>query len=328
MTETIILFKQMIIMFFIALIGLIAYKKNIIDDASCKRISSLIVNVANPALIISSVINSSGHVEVKNMYLAFLCGLILYAVLVAVSGIWPRLLRVEKSKYGTYKVMMIFSNIGFMGFPIMEAVYGSDSLLLGTTMLLPFNVLIYTYGVWCLKKDCEEQKSKKRSKKDIIKQVFNNGVIACMIAFCLFFCDIHLPDVVNQTVEKISAITAPLSMIVIGASFASLNLKELILDVRLWIMSALKLLIIPFVGTITFTFLLKTCGFDVNDIIIKCLINVVMLILATPIGSMTVMLAQEYGGDVKLTTKGVAFSTLLSVITIPFVSGIVGMIVG
>jgi len=44
--------------------------------------------------------------------------------------------------------------------------------------------------------------------------------------------------------------------------------------------------------------------------------------MATPAGSMTAMLAQQYGGDYETASRGVALTTVLSVITMPLLAAV------
>ena len=126
---------------------------------------------------------------------------------------------------------------------------------------------------------------------------------------------IETPAFVKSIVSNLSNLTAPLSMMVIGASLTKIKLKDLFTDVRLLLFCAWKLLLVP----IVLLFILKM--FISNEM----LLGVCMVVLATPIASMTAMLAQQYDGNYGLASKSVALSTILSVVTMPIVSMIVGI---
>ena len=104
-------------------------------------------------------------------------------------------------------------------------------------------------------------------------------------------------------------------MMVIGASMATIDIKKLFTDVKLLLFSALKLIVVPIVGL----FILKT--FIQSEMIL----GVCMVMIATPVASMTAMLAQQYDGDYELASRGVALTTILSVITMPLVSIVTGI---
>ena len=207
--------------------------------------------------------------------------------------------------------MTIFGNVGFMGFPIISSLYGGGALLYASLFLLPYNILIYTYGVWEMcKSSSEGSGAVKKSGRESIKQIFNIGVIFCIIAVVVYALGIKFPAWVNTTVSMLSSTTAPLSMMVIGASFATMNFKKVFLNVRTWVFSALRLLVIPVLGTFLVSLVTDN----------PSIIGVTMVMLGVPVGSMTAMLAQEYGGDYALSSETVAMTTLLSVVTFPIVS--------
>ncbi len=302
-----LLFQQMLILFLLMLVGLICYKVKLITDDTCKTLSAVVLNVANPALILSSSMGT--ETKIRGIALATTLGIAcaLFAVLIAVAYLVPPLLRVDKGDAGVYRTMTIFSNIGFMGFPLVSAAYGKEAVLYAALFLLPFNLLIYTYGINAMK----QLKAKKEKLR--LGKVFNVGVISCFAALALYLFRLEPPVFISETVNHLSALSAPMSMMVIGASLATLNFKELITDIRLLAFSGVKLLVIPIV------LMLIIRQFVAEEM----LRGVCLVMLATPVASMSAMLAQQYGGNYMLTTKAIALTTVLSVVTIPIVSMIV-----
>lgn len=302
--------QQMLVLFIIMMIGFIAYKKNIITDETSKKLSAIVVNISNPALILSSVTGNAtvtGAELVETMFVA----IGMYVFLIAVAALVPAIIKAPAKDRGTYRVMTIFGNVGFMGFPIISSLYGGGALLYASLFLLPYNILIYTYGVWEMcKSSGEGSGAVKKSGRESIKQIFNIGVIFCIIAVVVYALGIKFPAWVNTTVSMLSSTTAPLSMMVIGASFATMNFKKVFLNVRTWVFSALRLLVIPVLGTFLVSLVTDN----------PSIIGVTMVMLGVPVGSMTAMLAQEYGGDYALSSETVAMTTLLSVVTFPIVS--------
>ena len=321
-----ILFKQMTILFVIMIIGFICRKKKILNDEGSRVISGIVVNVANPALILSASINKETVIEGRNLVMVSILSVSVYIALILCSFILVRVLRLKKKEYGTFMVMTVFSNIGFMGFPLISAVYGSEALLYASFFVIPYNVLIYTWGIMAMrKKDEKEGADEKNLKegngtsgilaKDKFGRVFNIGVIACIITIIIYLSRIRVPAIVENVITSLSALTAPLSMIVIGDSFSKINIRSLLSDGQIILFSLIKQMLIPIVGV----FVLKLCGLD------NMMMAVCMVMLATPVGSMTAMLAQQYDGEYELASKGIALTTVLSVVTMPLVSTITGV---
>ncbi len=304
-----LLLQQMIVLFVLMLIGYYVSKKEYISDATFKQLSWIVVYVACPAMVISGSVNSGKMMEGRELFATLALTVLVYAVLILIGFVSPVILGVPKEDRGVYKVMMIFSNIGFMGFPLISSLYGTDALLYAALFQIPFNVLIYTYGILVLKKKTDD------NEKLDLKKILNIGVICCIISIVIALFQIETPDFVKSTVSNLSNLTAPLSMMVIGASLTKIKFRELFTDVRLLLFCGLKLLVIP----VVLLFVLKQ--FIANEMVL----GVCMVVLSTPVASMTAMLAQQYEGNYSLASKGVAVSTILSVITMPIVAMITGL---
>lgn len=298
----------MLVLFLLMLVGVCCRKCKIFNDEANKRISSLVVNVANPALILSSSINQEAVISGMEFVKTFALAWAMFAVMMLLAHFIPGIIRAKATEYGTYKAMTIFSNIGFMGFPVIAALLGTEALLYASMFLIPFNVLIYTYGISVMKKHGEKNGFQ-------LRKILNVGVISCVLTLIIYLTRIPIPIVIEQAVDSVSALTAPLSMMVIGDSLTKIDLKKLFCNVRMLVFSAIKLLVIPIVGVS----LIKLLGLN------PMLTGVCMIMLSTPVGSMTAMLAQEYDGDYELASQGVTITTLLAVVTMPLVSMLMGV---
>lgn len=310
-----LLLEQMAVLFLLMGIGYLCSLKGIITDEVSKKLSAIVVNVANPALVLSGALGEE-KIQGRELLMTIIIIIAVYLALLLTAQILPALLRVETGSRGTYKAMTVFSNIGFMGFPVVAALYGNGAILYAALFTIPYNVLIYTYGISSMSAGQKEQtaeKGRESGRSFLLGRILNVGVLACIVTMIIYFFRIPVPEVAADTITHLSNLTAPLSMMVIGASLASINLKKLFTDVRLLLFSAIKLLLIPMAG------MLVIRQFVSNEII--C--GVCLVMLATPVGSMTAMLAQQYDGDYEMASKGVALTTILSVATIPLVSMLV-----
>ncbi len=310
-----LLLQQMIVLFILMGIGYFCNRKDIITEEVSKKLSAIVVNIANPALILTGSMGEE-RIQGKELLLTAVIMLIMYGALLLLAFFLPVLLRVEKKSRGTYQAMTVFSNIGFMGFPVIAALYGNGALLYAALFMIPYNILIYTYGISAMtgkEKETSREKNLSQKKASSIGRIFNIGVIACILTILIYLFGIPVPAFVKTTVTHLSNLTAPLSMMVIGASLADIDLKKLFTDGKLLVFSAIKLVLIPVIGVLLIR------QFVDNQV----LCGVCMVMLATPVGSMTAMLAQQYDGDYEMASRGVALTTILSVATMPLVSAIV-----
>lgn len=358
-----VMLQQMIVMFLMMAVGYLCYRKQILTEEVSKKVSAIVVNVANPCMILSSALTDQ-QMQGKELVQTLAIVVMMYAFLLVVAQLLPRILCIQKESRGAYAAMTVFANIGFMGFPVLAAMYGNGALLYGAVFQIPFNILIYTYGVAVLtrkpgacakteqdvnaevdvkteqdvkaepngktgeRQDAQgitaavngmseniengsEQQGKLQGTVEIVKKIFNIGVIACITAMLLYFLQTPVPSFLQAFITNLGNLTAPLSMMIIGASLAQMSLKELFLDKKLLLFSLVKLLL-PAVWMIM-----------VNRVAEREILRGVCLVMmATPAGSMTAMLAQQYGGDYETASRGVALTTVLSVITMPLLAAV------
>lgn len=300
-----LLLQQMIVLLIYMMIGYVACKRGKLDEIASDRFSWLVVHVANPMLVISSAVNSEGEIQGKELLLTMGIAVGMYAVFLVLAEILPGILQVEKQDVPLYKLMTVFNNMGFMGFPVISAVYGGSALLYASVFMLPFNLLFYTYGMQVADKENHE--------KLAWKKIFNVGVLTCILASALYLSKIPVPDFIKSVSKGLGNLNGPLSMMVIGISMTKMKFQELFSDQKLFLFTFIKLMLIP----VTAGILLRQ--FIGNEI----LCGVVTIIMSTPVSSMTVMLAQEKCEHCEAIVKGISLTTLLSVITIPLVSAVV-----
>lgn len=301
------LLGKMAVLFVYMMIGYFCVKKKYLEERASKIISFLVLNFASPALVVSGTLSRQEDIP-GGLFSTVLAAVCLFGGMFAVAFLLPGLLRVPKEQRGVYRLMTIFSNIGFMGFPVVQAMYGDGALLHTAIFQIPYNLLIYTYGIYELTKNQQGEDGSGFQ----WRKMLNVGVAAGLLAIFVYLFQWDAPDFVRETLSGLGNLTAPLSMIVIGMALAKVPLKSLFTDVRLLVFSLIKLLVVPVLGMLLARQL-------ISDEVLR---GVFMVMLATPVGSMTAMLAEQYGGDTDLTGRGVALTTLLSVITIPIVGAL------
>lgn len=312
--DKMILLQQMLALFALMLIGFFMGKKDVLDKATTKKISWIVINVANVSLILQAGLDNKNEIAPTKLLLVGGIAVGMYVVLMLLAILLPILLRIERKNYGIYRTMLIFSNIGFMGIPLLRAIAGSEAVLYAALFQFPFNILLYTYGIAAIQQTEDLEPSAKKGGFRW-KSMLNVGVLACVFALIFFFGKVDMPNFVDTVLLNLSNLTAPLSMLVIGQSFTEFQLKDLFTDSKLVLFAAIKLLVIPIAGL----FLLQQFIAD-GTILTVCLV-----MLGTPVASMTAMLAQQYDSNYELASKGVALTTILSVVTIPLVSAIMGL---
>ncbi|MPM78295.1 hypothetical protein SDC9_125306 [bioreactor metagenome] len=294
-----VIINQMLVLFIIMIIGYIANKKNILDVNVNKKISSLLLNITAPALILSSVVNRGKEGNPKLVLDIAIIAIILYAILPFIGIFLAKFLKVPKEDEKLYQFMTIFANIGFMGFPVIESIFGSEAVFFAAIINLVFNVFCYSYGIYLI--------SENNKLSFDIKTLINPGIIASIIAIIIYITNMEVLLIIKETTSMIGGITTPLAMMLIGSSLAQIPIKEVFLEKRLYPYTFIKQIIIP----IIFFLILK--HFVTNELIL----GIIIIVSAMPVATITIMFCNEYEGNINLASKTIFITTLCSVVTIP-----------
>lgn len=299
--DTWVVIQQMLVLFAMMAVGYVSYRLNWLDDAACSKLSTIIIQVLNPAVIINGVLgkdsSEAGALIGQNLLLI----VIMFVFLILVSHLVAALLRVPKTEKNQYRLMTIFANVGLMGIPVVSSIYGSEALIFVSFYILVYNVLIYTLGVYLAGGGGGKLEWKK---------ILNTGVISCLIAAALFAFRVETPEPVNTFMNYMGTAAIPLSMFVIGASVAQADVKSIFGNPRLYLFALLKMVGLPLLGML----LIKPFSFD------RTLVGIFMIMLAMPVGSIVSMMVEEYGGGDTIGSHGVVLTSVLCVVTLPIVS--------
>lgn len=304
--STKIIFEQMLVLFFMMITGFICYKKQLVDDNGYKSISSIIVKILNPLLIVSGVLNKKTNYSGKFIGENILLVGILFVILIAVSLIYIKLMRIPKNEESSYRLMLIFSNLGFMGIPLVSEVYGAKAVIFVAFYILGYNILIYTYGIYLASKDNKGTNSHFQWKK-----LVNPGMAACIIAIAIYVLKIAVPKPVSSFINYMGNASVPFSMMAIGISLGVAEFKKIFTNSRLIFFAAAKMLVIPIVCVL----IMKNLGFDSEAF------GIFAIMLSMPVGSIVTLIETEYGGkDSSICSSGIALTTIISMLTIPIVA--------
>jgi hypothetical protein len=202
------------------------------------------------------------------------------------------------------KCATVFSNAGYMGLPILNSILGARGLFLGAIFQMVFHLFTWTYGISLFTKSSKF--------KDTLKKMINPSLIAVTISVAFMLTGWKMPSIVQTILEMMGELTTPLSMLLIGATLSQVSYREIVKVPQIYIVTAIRLLIIP-------AFVLL---FILFPSIPRISIYVVFVINAMPSAAITGILAMKYNNDEKLASSIVAFSTLISIITLYLITDI------
>ena len=198
-----VIVNQMIILFLVMIIGYIANKSGILDQTQNQKMSSLVLNITSPGLILSSV-RAPTNGSLSSVIQIFLISIAIYMVLPIMGILLSRILKVPKEDRNLYQFMTIFSNIGFMGYPVIQSIFGDEALFFASICNLVFNLVCYSYGVYLI--------SGSGKLSFDFKQLINPGIIFSIIAVIIYLTKYQMPQIIGETSDLIGSITTPVAI--------------------------------------------------------------------------------------------------------------------
>jgi len=300
----------MIVIFILILIGVYLYKKGHLSNGLSKQLSWIIVNITNPITLLCAAFSEENKVSAGEVGIAFLCFIVMYAILIPIAYLIPVLLRVDKSRRYAYRMLAIFGNVGFIGIPFSSAVLGTQSLIFVSICGLTFNMIIYTYGVASFKATAAVQNPEDNKGNEFtLKNIINSGTVFAVLTIAVYLMDVKIPDMVSNTLTYIGNCTTFLSMLVLGVSVAQMVPKEVFSRWRLYVFVVVRQILVP----IAIVFILKP--FITNQLII----STVAVMASMPAANLPLMMAKQFGVKEDMISAGIILTTVASIITIPAV---------
>jgi predicted permease len=277
--------------------GVVAKKKNIITEEVEKSMSSILIRIGMPAMVLSSSAIAYDSEILPNMLSIFLITVSSYALIIIFGMLNSSLFKFEKSTGNVYISLIVFANVGFMGYPVARALYGDIGVFYTSIVNLVFSAMMWTYGILLY-----------NSKEKLnLKSLLNIGTISSLLGIVLFLLQITIPAPVLSALDLTGKMTTPLSMLVIGAMIANVNIKDLFNDWKVYWLSFVKLLVIPLITA----FLLKL--FNFNDMVV----SLCTVMAAMPSAATNAIFAKEFNVNPSFASIGVFFTTLLCIVTLP-----------
>ena len=292
--------EQMTLLFILIFIAYIASKIKLLPANANKVIADLVVNITNPATILYAVATSS-HALSKGAVLGILgITLLTLGAQILLAHGFTGALRLKGPQGGAYRFMLVFSNCGFLGYPVVQALFGGDAVFVASMYNLIFQVLCYTYGV--------RQVAGDPNVRDFSPRMFCTPmVITSVLALILYLLNVPFHPTVVSTLALLDRITSPASMLVIGCALAAYPLKTIFGRWHVYVFCVVRLIVIP-------VLVWSVLRLFIDDALI---LGVMVVISALPAATNTALLCAKYNGDQSTAASGLFVSTLLCLVTLP-----------
>ncbi len=286
--------------------GYLCRRIHLIDQPLSKGMSKLIMYLGQPMLIISSL--SGADYTQTNITLAWkslIIGFVMHGMLAVFAYLICRRMKRE-AQTKIFEFSLVFANCGFIGFPLLDAIMGSNiGSFMGAFYFVSFHLFLWTWGILILGRD----------RDDIVmtpkKAILNFGTIPCAIGIALYFLKpiFAFPPFIMNFVAYLGGLCTPISVLVTGGLLATIPLRKMLVDKKLYLHSLIKLLILP----LLFCVLARLCGLDRTSILL------ITTMAGVPSASAVTMLAEIHDVEPGYASETVGMTSILSIATLPVV---------
>ena len=298
--------EVMVMLFTMVILGYAACKLGYMGDKFDKKLSSIVVDITCPLLVLSSVMGD--EMPDRSLILPLVGVGFLTYILLLVFGFWvPKFITKNHDDQGMIGFSLMFANVGFIGYPIVASIFGPNAVFYAALLNVPNTFFIFTAGVMLVKGEYSIRQFNP-------KVLLSPALIGAFIAALLVAFGVHTPEMIARPITMVGNITVPAALMIIGSSMARLPLREIIGSGKVYATSFLRLVIVP----LSVYFLFRLCG--VNTLIN----NINTVVIAMPVASFGTMFCMKYGRNPSLMTEATFITTLFSIITIPLITLLFG----
>ena len=322
MEEVKIIVNQISILTLLGLIGFIAGKTKYLPENAGTIISRLVIKLTAPLLIFTTLAKRELSMDsLSNIMWVYLLGIIFILISFVLGSLVSKFIGIKDAAANIYKMHSMFGNVVFLAYPLLGSLFGDDGLFYSVIFGIANDTILWTLGIFLV------NKHKKTDAKENLKRLINGNTIALCSGLIVMFAKMFLGQSVNNipyvhevsgfifdTFNSLGTTTFPLSMLFIGLILSETKIEKLseFKDrAHILVLALFKLIIVPVLAL-----LLLTVTGKAIDPIAK---YVIILELAMPCGTIVPALAAEYGSDYRSATENVFVTTILGIVTIPFI---------
>ncbi|MGF0096387.1 AEC family transporter [Peptoniphilus sp. SGI.035] len=303
--ETLILFKNLIVFLIIIMIAFFVRKSHKVSNKLQKDMSYLLINVTTPCIIITSMAVEFTEDKFIQARDTFLIANVIFIFSYFLIYFIMKFYKVEEPNKSQMMVGGIFTNLGFLGFPLILAMFGKDGLYIASIVNMVSNYFTYTIGIGLIKKNST------REGKLRFRDFFNNANIATIIGLIILFSGFKIPDFIYSVFEIVGNGTGLFSMIIIGLMLGEMDIKDIFVEKRAYAMSFYRLILLPVILIVLFCII----PIKIDPFVEK----IIIILFSMPVASITGIFSVQYDVDPAFGTKLVMQSTVLCVITLPII---------
>ncbi|MCI9423278.1 MAG: AEC family transporter [Dorea sp.] len=287
-----------LVMVILALTGVFSYKLQIVDEEMNKKLSELVLTLFTPVLLFTSFQKEFSKDLLAGLGISVLLSLLSFGVIWLIcKGV---VCRQEKDYAVVEHIALMYSNCGFIGIPMAQGIWGVEGVFYMTSYVAAANFLLWSHGIIVMS-----------GKKDItsLKNVFTSPtIISIVLGVICFLAKVQIPAMIKEPMDMIASMNTPMAMMVAGINIAQADLGRTFRKRRLYWLSFVKLIVMPM--AMAGLFYLIPVSDEVKTVMI--------LATSCPVGVTGSLFALRYGKDAVYASELFAMSTIISIVTVPF----------
>jgi len=295
MSTSMVILRQLIIMFLYMAVGFALFRAKLVTKEGSRALANLLIYAVLPSVLFKSFCVPRTSEKTKELLISMAAALVLLLVAMAISHLAFRKRPIDD-------IAVAFSNAGFIGLPLVTAAFGADHVFFAAGFVALLNVLQVTYGQAMMARD-----RLLVSPKNVVKIPI---VIATVLGLIVFFSGISIPELPMTAITSLSALNGPLAMVIIGVYMAQTDFRSMFTDKNVYLTCLVRLVVIP---AVTLAIVKLTMG-NYPEIA-----KTLLVVACAPIGSNVAVYAQKLNLDYTYAVKIVCLSTVLSLLTLPIV---------
>lgn len=304
-------------LFLILCLGVFLAKIEILDQHTKQKLTKLLLCVTTPLMMIDAfhdrmltVAEQSGTGDIS-VGMLFFWSFLFYFIMIVLSCVLVFAMRVPKADLRLYLFMTIFGNVGFMGFPIVESVYGKEGLFYAAIVNSVFNIFVYTFGVVLMGGASAGGGSFLETLRRIPwkKLLLTPAVICTVIGIVIFVFRIRLPALLADTCDTLGGLTSPLAMLVVGANLSQVRVRDVLRDKKLDLYVLLRQIALPLVFWVIIRPFVSHAVLAPTLLLMSCM----------PTANTSALFATEYHGNEALASQTIFLTTLFSMVSFPLI---------
>ena len=294
--------SEMLVILFAIVAGIVAKRLGYLGGETDQKLSKLLLNITMPAMILASVITGDELPEASVILSVLEVAAVFYVLSFAFALAVPHFLPGTAAQKGVWRFALAFPNVGFIGYPVAVALFGEGALFYAVILVLPFNLLAYSLGPLMLAGAARFR----------WQQLLSPCIVASVLGLVLALARLRPPALVGEMLDFVGDITVPLSLLVVGSFLADIPAGKVFHSAKLWLLSALRLLVMP----VVLCLILR--AMHVEDLVL----GIAVTQMAMPVAVNGTLLSMEYGGDTACMAQITFLTTLGSILTIPIIAAL------